>query len=119
MLYQQCKWEYLTAHVNNALSFTVTQTMMRRPEVTSIFYGLHSLDAPASMDEFKFRMGYVRKPVRQRVFLHPLCLPLFNPVTHALARLAKTLRPKSRLVAKGEGMIRFYLGGKRAFSKTL
>jgi len=117
MLYQQSKQDCLTAHVNNALSYTVTQTMMRRPQVSSIFYGLHSLDAPASVDEFKFRMGYLRKPVRQRVCLHPVCLPFFNPVTHILVRTAKLLRPRNRVFAKAEGMIRFYLEGKRALKR--
>ena len=118
MLYQQSKRDYLTAHVNNALSYTVTQTMMRRPQVSSIFYGLHSLDAPSSVDEFKFRMGYLRKPVRQRVCLHHACLPLFNPVTHTLVRTAKFLRPRNRVFAKAEGMIRFYLGGKPALNQV-
>lgn len=117
MLYQQSKRDCLTAHVNNALSYTVTQTMTRRPQVSSIFYGLHSLDAPSSVDEFKFRMGYSRKPVRQRVCLHHACLPLFNPVTHILVRTARFLRPRNRVFAKAEGMIRFYLGGKRALNQ--
>jgi len=118
MLYQQCKREYLTAHVNNALSFTVTQNLLRRPEVSSIFYGLHSLDAPPSVDEFKFRMGYTCKPVRQRVYLHPFCLPLFNPITYAVARAAKAVRPRNRVFAKAEGMIRFYLGGRPALKPS-
>jgi hypothetical protein len=66
MLYQQCDRRFLGDHVNNALCFQVTQEMIRRPKIKSILYGLHSLDAPASVDEFKFRMGFEAKPVRQR-----------------------------------------------------
>jgi len=111
LLYQQCERDYLAAHVNNALSFVVTQTMVQRPHVRSIFYGLHSLDAPATVDEFKFRMGYVPKPVRQRVFFRPVLSPFFNPITHALVRAARAVRPSSPVLAKTEGMIRFYLEG--------
>ena len=117
MLYQQSKLDCLTAHASNALSYTVTRTMIQRPEVSSIFYGLHSLDAPSSVDEFKFRMGYSRKLVRQRVCLHHACVPLFNPLTHILLKTARFVRPRNRVFAKAEGMIRFYLGGKRSLKQ--
>lgn len=117
MLYQQCHRDYLAAHVNNALSFTVTQSMVRKPSVHSVFYSLHSLDAPPSMDEFKFRMGYSAKPVRQRVVFHPVLTPLFNPLTHAVVKAAKILRPGSTVIAKTEGMLRFYLEGKKPLSE--
>jgi hypothetical protein len=113
LLYQQCHREFLAAHVNNALSFVVTQTMICRPGVRSIFYSLHSLDAPSSMDEFKFRMGYAAKVIRQCVVFHPACAPLVNPATHLLVRAARALQPGSTVLAKAEGMIRFYLEGKR------
>jgi len=117
LLYQQCHREFLAAHVNNALSFVVTQTMARRPGVRSIFYSLQSLDALASMDEFKFRMGYSARPVRQRVVFHPTCAPLVNSATHLLVRAARALRPRSPVLAKAEGMIRFYLEGKRPLAE--
>jgi hypothetical protein len=119
MLYQQCRREFLTAHVNNALSFVVTKTLISRAALRSIFYTLHSLDAPAEMDEFKLRMGYTAKPVRQRVVFHPRLAPLLNPATHALLKLAKRLRPGSPLVSKAEGMVRFYIEGKRPAEQQL
>lgn len=106
MLYQQCHSNYLREHVNNALSFTVTQNLVRRRQVAGIFYGMQSLDAPASVDEFKLRMGYRAKPVRQSVAFHPYLAPLVNPVGHELLRAAKRLRPGSRWLAKAEGMFR-------------
>ncbi|MGA8762858.1 MAG: hypothetical protein WB562_08345 [Candidatus Sulfotelmatobacter sp.] len=106
MLYQQCHSNYLREHVNNALSFTVTQNLVRRPQVRGIFYGMQSLDAPPSVDEFKLRMGYRAKPVRQSVAFHPYLAPLVNPVSHELLKAAKRLRPGSRWLAKAEGMFR-------------
>jgi hypothetical protein len=113
MLYQQCRREFLTAHVNNALSFVVTKTLISRAALRSIFYTLHSLDAPAEMDEFKLRMGYSAKPVRQRVVFHPQLAPVFNSVTHGVLRFIKRLRPGNAAVSKAEGMVRFYIDGKR------
>lgn len=113
LLYQQCLREYLAAHVNNALSFTVTRSLLGRPGIRSVFYGLHSLDAPVSVDEFKFRMGYAAKPVRQRVVFHPWLSPLFNGYSHAAVRRLLGWRPGSPLLAKAEGLMRFYLEGKR------
>lgn len=117
MLYQQCHRDYLRDHVNNALSFVVTRELISRPEVNSVFYGLHSLDAPPSVDEFKFRMGYVARPVRQRVVFHPRLAPLFNRASHAA--LAQLLRvwPGNATLAKAEGMVRFYLEGGRPLHK--
>jgi len=119
MLYQQCLQEYLTSHVNNALGFAVTQALLRRDDVNSVFYSLHSLDAPPSVDEFKFRLGFSPKPVRQRVVFHPLCAPFINPITHAFVRAAKALRPGSPFFAKTEGMLRFYIEGKRSLNQQM
>jgi hypothetical protein len=117
MLYQQCLRDYLREHVNNALSFVVTQTMISRPAIRSIFYGLHSLDAPPSVDEFKFRMGYVAKPVRQRVVFHPWLRPLFNGASHRVLRGLRRVQPGNTTLAKAEGLIRFYREGRRPLSE--
>jgi hypothetical protein len=113
MLYQQCHRDFLREHVNNALGYVVTNTMIKRPEVKTILYGLHSLDAPSSVDEFKFRMGYSAKPVRQRVVFHPWFSPLFNSMTHRVLKAVTNLRANNLVLAKSEGMVRFYLEGKR------
>lgn len=113
MLYQQSLRQQLGKKVNNALSYVVTETMASRSSVRSILYGLHSLDAPPSVDEFKFRMGYVAKPVRQRVVFHPRLRFLFNSTSHALLRQMLRLQPNHPLLSKAEGLVRFYLEGKR------
>jgi hypothetical protein len=109
MLYQQCHRDYLREHANNALSFEVTQNLIRRPSIQGIFYGMRSLDAPASVDEFKLRMGYEAKPVRQRVVFNPCLAPLVNRFTHRVAKSLVAANPASRLMAKAEGMLRLCL----------
>jgi hypothetical protein len=113
MVSQQCHRDYLNARVNNALSFVVTQTMNNRTEIHSVFYALQSLDAPPSVDEFKFRMGYIAKPVRQRVVFHPWFEPLANNLTHTVIVRLLRRNPGNYILAKVEGMLRFHLQGKR------
>lgn len=112
MLYQQCLRQYLPDNVNNALSFIVTQDLIKRAETKSILYGLHSLDAPPSVDEFKFRMGYIAKPVRQRVDFHPWLRPFATTATHNLLTHLLQRDQGNPFLAKAEGTLRFYLEGK-------
>jgi hypothetical protein len=91
--------------------------MLSRPGIKSIFYGLHSLDAPASVDEFKFRMGYTAKPVRSRVVFHSWLKPVFNRYSHAAVRRLLAWRPGDPILAKAEGMMRFYLEGRRPLAE--
>jgi hypothetical protein len=111
LIYQQCHRDYLRARVNNALAFVVTQTMINRKNVRSIFYTYQSLDAPASVDEFKFRMGYIAKPLRQHVVFHPWLEPIANRSTHNIIKLLRRRYPANYMLAKAEGMFRFNLQG--------
>jgi hypothetical protein len=114
ILSQQSHRDYLRACVNNALSFVVVHTMTKRPSIRSTFYGLHSIDAPMTVDAYKFKMGFTAKPVRQRVVFHPWISPAVNRLSHLLLkRLRPLLGPQSYTLAKGEGMMRFFLEGKR------
>lgn len=112
MLYQQCCSEMLNLHANNALAFEVTTGVLADGNTKGILYGLHSLDAPPSVDEFKFRMGYVRKPVKQRVKFNKLISPAINSFSYsALKRLSSVLAGNETL-SKAEGVCRFYLNGR-------
>jgi len=113
ILYQQSRTEFLSMGVNNALVSVFSREVLERPGIDRIFYGLHSLDAPPSVDRFKLRMGYAAKPVRQRVVFHPWLRPLVNRASHAvLARLVRW-QPRNPTLTKAEGMVRFYLEGRR------
>ncbi len=112
IFFQQSLREFLRLGTNNALTYTVTQEILQRPEINRVFYGLHSLDAPDTVDEFKFHMGYWAKPVRQRIVFSPFLRPFVNRFSHAALKLALQLLPQSHLFSKAEGMFRFYLNGK-------
>jgi hypothetical protein len=112
VLFAQSQRKYLNLHVNNALFYTVSCDMLARDGVAGIFFSLSSLDAPDSVDEFKFRMGFSAKAVRQRVIFHPLVEPVANRFTHDMVARMLEQRPYHRTLAKAEGMLRFYLQGR-------
>jgi len=110
-LYQNCLRQHMPDLVNNALCFSVTRNLISRPGTESILYTLQSLDAPSSVDEFKFHMGYSALPVRQRVVFHPWLRPFINPASHMLMRKVLHLHPDNYTFSKMEGMMRYYLQG--------
>jgi hypothetical protein len=117
ILYQQSRTEYLRYGINSALSYSVTRLMLRRPHIKLIFYGLHSLDAPSTVDRYKFRLNYKAKPVRQRVVFHPWLAPFFNRASNAVIQRLAALLPRNPTLSKAEGMLRFYLEGKLPISQ--
>ena len=107
----------LEHRVNNAIFYGVTHRAMQRDNISSVFFCLHSLDAPPSVDQFKFRMGYTARPVRQRVVFHPLLAPFFNKASYALVKRLLVRYPTYSKLSKTEGMMRFYMDGKRSPSE--
>ena len=115
--YAQSRTDFLGLHVNNALFYTACREMLAREGVSGIFFCLHSLDAPESVDEFKFRMGFAPKPVRQRITFHPILKPVINVRTHSYISTQLEKSQNNPLLAKLEGMIRFYLHGKNRLAE--
>jgi hypothetical protein len=112
ILYQQSRSDLLRTGANLALGFALTKELIGRAGVKSVFYGLHSLDGPPTVDWFKYRLGYRPRRVRQRVAFHPLVAPWVNRLFHAFLREAMRLRPRSGTLAKAEGLVSFFLEGK-------
>jgi len=102
---------FLGNHVNNALFYAVSKELLGREGVESIFFTVQSLDAPANVDEFKFRMGLQIKCVRQCVDFNPLIRPFATPTAHWFAQKLLQRDPLNPDIAKAEGMLRFYLEG--------
>ncbi len=102
---------FLGQHVNNALFYNVSREMLQRQGVESIFFTVQSLDAPANVDEFKFRMGFQFKLVRQCVDFHPVLRPFATDKIHGWAKTLLQRDSSNPVVAKAEGMLRFHLEG--------
>jgi hypothetical protein len=105
--------KFLNDHVNNALFYNVSSNLLSREGTEGIFFTVQSLDAPPSVDDFKLRMGLVARPVRQRVEFHPWLQPLATPTTHWLFSYLLQRDGGNPVIAKTEGMLRFYLEGKQ------
>lgn len=112
ILYQQSRTKDLKLGVNNTLAYVITSQMLERPDIHQLFYGLQSLDARPAVDQFKFRMGYLAKPVRQIVDFHPAFSKLVNPASVSILSTVRRVIPLS-FFAKANGMMQFYLEGKR------
>jgi hypothetical protein len=108
---------FLRNHVNNALFYSLTCDLMKRENVSGIFFTVQSLDAPANIDEFKLRMGFEPKVVRQNVVIHPFIRPFVSKPVHYLTSKMVKRYPSSNYLAKTEGMMRFYLEGRYPLRK--
>jgi hypothetical protein len=113
LLHEQSSTAHLESRCNNAIFYFVMCEALKRDGISKVFFCLQSLDAPVSMDQFKLRMGCTAKPVRQRVVFHPWIRPAVNNLTHKIVSQILQRNQGSRLLAKAEGMLRFYLQGKR------
>ena len=112
--YQQSASAHLEHRVNNALFFEVTRQALERPGIGKVFFCLQSLDAPCSVDDFKFRMGFAAQAVRQRVVFHPWLAPWLGEGSHGILKRWLARYPQNSTLAKAEGMLRFYLEGRRS-----
>jgi hypothetical protein len=101
--------DLLGAYPNNALVFTVTEEMLARRRVGLITYGLESLEPVGPLDQFKFGMGFSRRPLRQRIVFHPLLrAPLGVPaIRSALLRFADSRGDSGVFWRKAAGLLRF------------
>jgi hypothetical protein len=108
---------FLCDHVNNAVFYAISREMLEREGVNGIFYTVQSLDAPANVDEFKFRMGFQPKLVCQHVDFHPLLKPFANEMIHNWTRNLLQRDPSNPMLAKVEGMLRFHVEGNHALAE--
>jgi hypothetical protein len=113
ILYQQSLTLHLGDGVNAALALACSRSAFGRYPGVTVFYGLESLTAPASVDEFKFRIGFERAAVRQVVVFHPLAGPLVNRASYAVLRWLAQLAPHSALLPRAAGLCRFHIEGRR------
>jgi hypothetical protein len=104
--------KFLDLYVNNTLFYSVSCNLLAREGITSIFFTVQSLDAPKTVDDFKFRMGLHAKAVRQRVVFNKFLEPFVTNTTHRMVNGLVKRFPEKGSLAKLEGMIRFYLDGK-------
>jgi len=115
--YAMSRSRFLRKHVNNAVFYATSCNMLKREGVKGIFFTVQSLDAPANVDEFKFRMGFQPIAVRQCVDFHPLLNPVANKRVLSWTQRLLQRAPSNPMLAKAEGMLRFHVEGRQALLK--
>jgi hypothetical protein len=107
ILHHSSATEYLHLYPNNALVFFVTKLKLSSMEINHVSYGPQSLDAPDSLETFKYRMGFQQLPMKQGIVFHPLVKPFINNITYKfIQRISVT--STSDFWRKLEGIFRFY-----------
>jgi hypothetical protein len=91
IVYQNSRTSLMKLHSNPALTFTVTQTMMRTPGVEAVCYGPKWLTTTKGLTEYKRHMGFDEEPVVFVVHLRPVVKRILldwggRPVIAALGR---------------------------------
>jgi hypothetical protein len=72
IMYQMSRTRLMKLHPNPALTFTVTQTMLRTPGIEAVYNGPEGLSSSKGLDEYKRRMGFDKEPVVFVVRLRPV-----------------------------------------------
>lgn len=101
--------DFLDLNINNALTYTVSRDAVGKPGLQLVFYGLESLDAEQRVSEFKFHMGYVAKPIKQRVLFRPPVGRFASRLGYQLVSALSKLRPSDRRFSKAKGMLKLSL----------
>jgi hypothetical protein len=107
--------ELLDAYPNNALIFHVAREMLGVRGVREITFGLESLEPVGPLDQFKFSMGFRKRPIRQRVVFHPVMRTLIRPrmLRTAVYRWADRFGTEGAFWRKTAGLVRFAEDGLR------
>jgi hypothetical protein len=110
ILHHSSTTEYLHLYPNNALVFFVTKLKLSTNHINYVSYGPESIDAPESLETFKFRMGFERLPMKQGIIFHPFVKPVMNKISYKIVkRISKS--STSDFWRKLEGIFRFYIEG--------
>jgi hypothetical protein len=72
IVYQNSRTSLMKLHSNPALTFSVTQTMMRTPGIEAVCYGPEWLSTTEGLNKYKQHMGFDREPVVFAIRLRPV-----------------------------------------------
>lgn len=107
--YSMSHCRYLHDHVNNALFYSSSCQLLKHDNINELFFCVESLDAGPEVDEFKIRMGFEKREVKQHVEFHPFLKPLAGTFLHKTTDILHKSFPSVTSLSKMEGMLRFSL----------
>jgi hypothetical protein len=81
--------EYFKFYPMNVLIYRIVKTVLERPTVRCVSYGMESYTPRPTLERFKIAMGCRKDSVGRRIVVHPFARPLFSGagawlVEHAL-----------------------------------
>jgi hypothetical protein len=86
--------ESLKHYAMNVLIYSIVRTMLDRPEIHCVSYGLESFVPHPTLERFKLAMGCRKRPIGRRVLVNPLARPIFSsPGTWVTGKLLHAFRP--------------------------
>ena len=86
--------ESLKHYAMNVLIYSIVRTMLDRPEIHCVSYGLESFVPHPTLERFKLAMGCRKRPIGRRVLINPLARPIFSSSGAWLTgKLLNTFRP--------------------------
>ena len=81
----------------NVLIYSVVRTLLARPNVSCVSYGMESFVPHPTLERFKLAMGCRKRPIHRRVIVNPLLRPVLSPRGKWIAeRLVSRFRPGLR-----------------------
>jgi len=100
--------EYLKYyHPNNVLTFLVTKEMFSSRKVKGVISGVEPFEELRGLNDYKSKMGFERKHLKQRVIVNPLAILFLNSFSLKIIENI-TSRYSSDYSRKMSGFIRFY-----------
>lgn len=86
--------ESLKHYSMNVLIYSIVKTMLERPQISCVSYGLQSFAPHPTLERFKLAMGCRKRPIGRRVLVNPLARPIFSrPGAWLTARFLQRFNP--------------------------
>jgi hypothetical protein len=106
ILHQMSRLDQLDFYPNHALTFTLTEQALGKPEIEGMSYGLKSLVNTAGLHDFKLRMGYDCMAQNMVCELHPAASPVLTSGAAVWAlRQIRRRRPEDQRWMRVEAVI--------------
>lgn len=99
----------LNAYPNNALAFAVTNAKLKTAGISSVTYGLRSLEPTPGLDRFKRNMGYTIEPAVDRIVFNPLIKAVAHPIRKLFEKGVQA-KPGDDLLRKGLSVLNHLFG---------
>ncbi|MGO9589674.1 MAG: hypothetical protein ACLP3K_06470 [Candidatus Acidiferrales bacterium] len=94
-LHPYARAEFFKFYPMNVLIYLLVKTVLERPSVRCVSYGMQSYTSRPTLERFKIAMGCRKDSLGMRIVVHPLARPLFSaPGAWVTERALRLLKPR-------------------------